>query len=196
MRGETRLCPVVRLAIQHISIHSPHAGRDLPLPMYTPMCPDFNPLSPCGERPENYFDDFVNALISIHSPHAGRDLVTAKLRHQSKQFQSTLPMRGETKSALGYRETPAISIHSPHAGRDSTFCSNIFCQIISIHSPHAGRDFLEYLSIFLYVSFQSTLPMRGETYQMHYVFRPYAHFNPLSPCGERLIPYGHDYISP
>ena len=59
---------------------------------------------------------------------------------------------------------PKISIHSPHAGRDTNDCLVGNLKYISIHSPHAGRDvwILE-------------CPL-----QMSY-------FNPLSPCGERLL---------
>jgi len=42
---------------------------------------------------------------------------------------------------------------------------------ISIHSPHAGRDFL--FALF-------TLPRLD--------------FNPLSPCGERLVKVGGTYV--
>jgi len=79
---------------------------------------DFNPLSPCGERP----------YPKIH----GVTMYT---------FQSTLPMRGETSiiDSAGAWDDP-ISIHSPHAGRDK--------------SGKPRNDLVDY-------------------------------FNPLSPCGER-----------
>jgi len=56
-----------------ISIHSPHAGRDVYFWFFAAVLLYFNPLSPCGERhtiiqePDNWRE------ISIHSPHAGRD---------------------------------------------------------------------------------------------------------------------------
>jgi len=58
-----------------ISIHSPHAGRDMGSCASVIVAADFNPLSPCGERP-----------ISNNN----------KKRYLQK-FQSTLPMRGETR---------------------------------------------------------------------------------------------------
>jgi len=35
--------------------------------------------------------------------------------------------------------------------------------------------------------FQSTLPMRGETFKLVDWFKILSYFNPLSPCGERLV---------
>ena len=126
--------------------------------------------------------------ISIHSPHAGRDdgwlLIPACglyfnplspcgerlglpcLNIFRKLFQSTLPMRGETLSSLPRLLIYTISIHSPHAGRDvldGTNTTRVFW--ISIHSPHAGRD--------------------SESGGIRDIE---LHFNPLSPCGERLRP--------
>ena len=53
---------------------------------------NFNPRSPCGERPISY-EEAKKWAISIHAPHAGSDMppyyVLAYII-----FQSTLPMRG------------------------------------------------------------------------------------------------------
>jgi len=96
--GERRQNVGYALSIVYISIHSPHAGRDLAAINYTSLWVDisihsphagrdftslpwvsrlklhFNPLSPCGERPG------LNEIIDA-----------------AKRFQSTLPMRGETE---------------------------------------------------------------------------------------------------
>jgi len=50
MRGETEKFA----GYEHrrtISIHSPHAGRDIVKRQSKRRYSDFNPLSPCGERP-------------------------------------------------------------------------------------------------------------------------------------------------
>jgi len=73
-------------------------------------------------------------------------------------------MRGETPAKVFRYAIHKISIHSPHAGRDATFA------VTPVVPP----------------LFQSTLPMRGETEYSGYVFEYNKHFNPLSPCGERL----------
>ena len=73
MRGETSSYSSASV-VPAISIHSPHAGRDIGGSYHFSFCVYFNPLSPCGERP--------SSLQTCAS---------------SSQFQSTLPMRGETK---------------------------------------------------------------------------------------------------
>ena len=88
--------PVIFInGINGISIHSPHAGRDDCKPDDVNRPIYFNPLSPCGERPDST-DWLQRCLI----------------------FQSTLPMRGETDLLVFRLECGDISIHSPHAGRD------------------------------------------------------------------------------
>jgi len=104
------------------------------------MMKDFNPLSPCGERPDYIVQLEDRIQISIHSPHAGRDSVKGIQYVNAYQFQSTLPMRGETLYAAIWEKAVEISIHSPHAGRDPAQGSLIHAGDISIHSPHAGRD--------------------------------------------------------
>mgnify|MGYP006875923282 CR=1 FL=1 len=72
MRGETNL-HFAEYTTRPISIHSPHAGRDYAEKQAETIVINFNPLSPCGERP--------NRRVTLLHWHA---------------FQSTLPMRGET----------------------------------------------------------------------------------------------------
>jgi len=141
MRGETAPAHGTPQS-EHISIHSPHAGRDRSYVCKTTRLSDFNPLSPCGERP-------VSAVVAPHI----------------HLFQSTLPMRGETRCFKFHFLDGIISIHSPHAGRDSACVPR-----------HAGRSNFNPLSpcgerlMLLLVRrglsflFQSTLPMRGETH--------------------------------
>ena len=57
---------------------------------------------------------------------------------------------------------------------------------ISIHAPHAGSDDEYDQHRSLWLSFQSTLPMRGATRRHARVVGAYPDFNPRSPCGERL----------
>ena len=57
----------------YISIHAPHAGSDEHVIMASSLSVDFNPRSPCGERPSNEKPSFEYPV-----------------------FQSTLPMRGAT----------------------------------------------------------------------------------------------------
>ena len=75
MRGAT-LRPAVVPQAHLISIHAPHAGSDALPRMSASVLPDFNPRSPCGERPMS-----MTAL------------------EPTVAFQSTLPMRGATQDA-------------------------------------------------------------------------------------------------
>ncbi len=101
---------------------------------------NFNPRSPCGERPSGL--TFGGAIIiSIHAPHAGSDVEQAVYKilntisihapHAGSdnifqnvfgiiQFQSTLPMRGATKWSGNMEICGRISIHAPHAGSDAS----------------------------------------------------------------------------
>ena len=95
MRGATKMRYRVRYR-NLISIHAPHAGSDVVSAVYISLMRDFNPRSPCGERP-----GVRSAIFSF------------------KEFQSTLPMRGATDTLTGYTLDVGISIHAPHAGSDT-----------------------------------------------------------------------------
>ena len=57
-----------------ISIHAPLVGSDRELvEWFPPGPPDFNPRSPCGERPVQNLPCRRRMPISIHTPHAGSD---------------------------------------------------------------------------------------------------------------------------
>ena len=101
-----------------ISIHSPHARRDHMRCFCTEQDANFNPLSSCEERP-----------ILKYS-------MTSSL-----EFQSTFLMRGETIPVMESCYHHVISIHSPHARRDLDYAYKWGDLNISIHSPHARRDY-------------------------------------------------------
>jgi hypothetical protein len=85
----------------------------------------------------------------------------------SSVFQSTLPMRGATFVLAEIRIQLLISIHAPHAGSDARYSFGKDEKYISIHAPHAGSD----------TASRSSWLTR-------------FHFNPRSPCGERLNTFG------
>ena len=78
-----------------ISIHAPHAGRDVRRRCGRAWRRNFNPRAPCGAR-----------------------LVYANISVKSREFQSTRPMRGATGGRETFAVRQNISIHAPHAGRD------------------------------------------------------------------------------
>ena len=57
---------------------------------------NFNPRSPCGERPELVEMVAEWSFISIHAPRAGSDPMKITHFPGYSKFQSTLPVRGAT----------------------------------------------------------------------------------------------------
>ena len=184
MRGATAPCDIPQ-SQAGISIHAPHAGSDHTQMVMWAYPYDFNPRSPCGERPGSV----------CCCPHTQR-------------FQSTLPMRGATLPLTAFRKAFSISIHAPHAGSDTSYWGAVTSMgdfnprspcgerrgnymtitaedlfqstlpmrgatvvlmlfvvsfVISIHAPHAGSDGAVFRFRFRFPQFQSTLPMRGAT---------------------------------
>ena len=76
--------------------HSPCGERPSP-PAPSTRRANFNPHSPCGERQYAYRHPSVKVEISIHTPLAGSDSLLCG-RYQYNKFQSTLPLRGATTS--------------------------------------------------------------------------------------------------
>ena len=145
-----------------ISIHTPLAGSDRARSPTPRSRRNFNPHSPCGERPPAMD---AGQLVDV--------------------FQSTLPLRGATRSAKIRLPSADISIHTPLAGSDFFFPVVVVLRGISIHTPLAGSDsicrpgecrpcnfnphspcgerLICSLSRSMTVLFQSTLPLRGAT---------------------------------
>ena len=124
---------------------------------------DFNPRSPCGERPLLVPDTF--SMV---------------------KFQSTLPLRGATRGvtvigcASGY-----FNPRSPCGERRVPAPTPSRCRYFNPRSPCGERLILKILSGWRFV-FQSTLPLRGATDRSSSAAPCTCHFNPRSPCGERL----------
>ncbi len=78
-----------------ISIHPPHAGRDRQPDRGGLHQADFNPPSPCGEGPHIRVLSHVQEYFNPPSP-CGEGLCGKNLFACAVPFQSTLPMRGGT----------------------------------------------------------------------------------------------------
>ena len=78
-----------------ISIHAPRAGSDEDIDRRVARVEDFNPRSPCGERPNMIY-----------------------FKTTMPKFQSTLPVRGATTTDKYIERVKKISIHAPRAGSD------------------------------------------------------------------------------
>ena len=149
---------------------------------------DFNPRSPCGERPVSGAATFGAGRISIHAPRVGSDSpYSPDISRRCRLFQSTLPVWGATQSQAIIMEALQISIHAPRVGSDSFGVAQTgHKRFISIHAPRVGSDFLNPWSLTTSAKFQSTLPVWGATLAPLRTSRFFPDFNPRSPCGERL----------
>ena len=166
MRGETRVYKAKDNTPVEFQSTLPMRGETKRQERLHTIRAYFNPLSPCGERRRGRSDYIRFERISIHSPHAGRDLMMMGiLSFKIVSFQSTLPMRGETISNDRINKEIYISIHSPHAGRDLPVRVRTAAALSVFQStlPMRGETISSIFPIFYFYRFQSTLPMRGET---------------------------------
>ena len=123
-----------------ISIHALRKESDPGTLRLTKRSKNFNPHSPCGERPPPWPSRHAPYDFNPHSPCGER--------------------RG-LQDAFGF--VHGISIHTPLAGSDETRMGVQQSRNISIHTPLAGSD-RPYTSSPKYsLLFQSTLPLRGAT---------------------------------
>ena len=99
MRGATKN-QVSMLIGNSISIHTPHAGSDVPQKRSFVRYQHFNPHSPCGERLLQSNELMPVQHFNPHSPCGERPEVSLGTG-DCLVFQSTLPMRGATMDFEG-----------------------------------------------------------------------------------------------
>ena len=94
LRGATGHCHTL-LSGHAISIHTPLAGSDACLSHTLPASANFNPHSPCGERPPPCV---LSAAVIDFNPHSpcGERPRSSRFGSRAREFQSTLPLRGAT----------------------------------------------------------------------------------------------------
>ena len=145
---------------------------------------DFNPHSPCGERPATSETNKLTAQFQSTLPLRGAT------RHRMTMmvptvFQSTLPLRGATLQVCDFWGTARmISIHTPLAGSDSDFQRKLSGETISIHTPLAGSDItLDWDIAQREISIHT--PLAGSDRSCRRRAGRRVYFNPHSPCGER-----------
>ena len=138
MRGATQVFSVSQID-STISIHAPHAGRDLNLWRLSALSvTNFNPRAPCGARRGYRGLAIYFTKISIHAPRAGRDNVLPLHHPAIPDFNPRAPCgRDQT-----HRDAPPpeqiISIHAPRAGATLDYDTIMPDSYISIHAPRAG----------------------------------------------------------
>ena len=144
-----------------ISIHALRKESDPGTLRLTKRSKNFNPHSPCGERPARPSGMSSPNLFQSTLPLRGATY-SYWISPSVQIFQSTLPLRGATFSMRLVQHIVSISIHTPLAGSDGTArpwsrpCGNF-----NPHSPCGER--------------------RGRRSSC----LPSSYFNPHSPCGER-----------
>ncbi len=123
-----------------ISIHTPLAGSDERIPSQWRTGRDFNPHSPCGERPQHLVSDLRFLLFQSTLPLRGAT-PTISDSHMASVISIHTPLAGSDQHrADGVDDGVAISIHTPLAGSDYCLESRTECAPISIHTPLAGSD--------------------------------------------------------
>ena len=171
----------------------------------------FNPHSPCGERQEILsstfeMDEFQSTLplrgatghtrhhpnipcyFNPHSPCGERLAYTyATPSLIWTLFQSTLPLRGAT-STIGSGVSGLVQFQSTLPLRGATWrgVQKTIDGIFQSTLPLRGATYMAN-ALSMFHLFQSTLPLRGATGIRVPRLRSTNHFNPHSPCGERLI---------
>ncbi len=100
-----------------ISIHAPRVGSDYKKCRLSKWA-NFNPRSPCGERPWKTPRTWRQTLFQSTLPVWGATLWTYASAMEFP-FQSTLPVWGATVYKGRFRLSRHISIHAPRVGSDS-----------------------------------------------------------------------------
>ena len=123
-----------------ISIHAPRVGSDTRTPVRWTRPENFNPRSPCGERPLSRqlgdccceFQSTLpvwgatigqrlpcpDATISIHAPRVGSDPVPTMRPTVITNFNPRSPCGERHRSTWRENPSPSISIHAPRVGSD------------------------------------------------------------------------------
>jgi len=179
------------------------------MPANSSTVTDFNPRSPCGERlaatqrrstvtrrfqstlpvwgataGDKIFVDTIHG-ISIHAPRVGSDQRPYSLTTFGSSFQSTLPVWGATYGADGIIAPLLFQSTLPVWGATSiTRDGLLISSCISIHAPRVGSDVKMSALCTASTHFNPRSPC-GE--RLGYVVRQFfcVYFNPRSPCGER-----------
>ena len=133
---------------------------------------DFNPRSPCGERPSFCLLRRLRSSISIHAPRVGSDSVAL---------------------FMSYSVTN-ISIHAPRVGSDKGYTSVLARILISIHAPRVGSDRCLLMRIPTTQNFNPRSPCGERPRSVEFRTSRYHDFNPRSPCGERPFHF-HGFLS-
>ena len=169
-----------------ISIHAPRVGSDGPSAEERCAGRDFNPRSPCGERPGRKTSWRTSTVFQSTLPVWGATGTPRISSPVPGRFQSTLPVWGATlhlimvlllfvyfnpRSPCGERPRPCWTSGSwtifqstlPVWGATCSWQCYRNSTTISIHAPRVGSDAYQVLVGLPSHPFQSTLPVWGAT---------------------------------
>ena len=137
-------------------------------------------------KSEDVDNDLDFGFISIHAPRVGSDSTDGTQPSGQKLFQSTLPVWGATYVADARMRSGIFQSTLPVWG--ATAAANVALSYNGFQStlPVWGATPDMAKSILQNGKFQSTLPVWGATHNGGGPTHGEQHFNPRSPCGERL----------
>ena len=190
-----------------ISIHAPRVGSDPRPTMRSRSTWNFNPRSPCGERPclvsvILYCCIFQStlpvwgatiggqeavhlALISIHAPRVGSDGRVFRFMPSVTVFQSTLPVWGATPQRTAPRpRRKNFNPRSPCGERPANAVQAVLAgQFQSTLPVWGATDIVAHDHVGADISIHA--PRVGSDGTRGGYLNAQLYFNPRSPCGER-----------
>ena len=146
-----------------ISIHAPRVGSDSSWATQSPCRADFNPRSPCGERPPRRTrPSSRRADFNPRSP-CGERHTGDKPLPDALKFQSTLPVWGATwRLYVWPRACWHFNPRSPCGERHRSRSRLVEIRNFNPRSP-CGERRTETMAHVIAQEFQSTLPVWGAT---------------------------------
>ena len=135
MRGATSIWSLTGMCPANFNPHSPCGERPGNVDHLWCAIIYFNPHSPCGERLPSGLGMMMFLLISIHTPHAGSDKRLSIWQQNSSYFNPHSPCGERRKKIKNYTTLKLISIHTPHAGSDMYLETSV--QKTSYFNPHS-----------------------------------------------------------
>ena len=205
MEGDYATASFQRYTI--ISIHSLRVEGDGRFCRGRPNPPNFNPLPPCGGRPNSSLDFFNSFDFNPLPPCGGRPSTPSCRRSKRIDFNPLPPCGGRPKrsgqkcAVCYFNPLPpcggrlpkpepegaesTISIHSLRVEGDMMYIHPVEYQGISIHSLRVEGDQRPQNRTSNRQRFQSTPSVWRETAGKGRARKGRADFNPLPPCGGR-----------
>ena len=154
LRGATTRALPTASTIWHFNPRSTRRGNS---------AADFNPRSPCGERPRSISLPHTSHLLQSALPFRGATRVHG-LADAGGHISIRAPLAGSDLRRCGpISRCDAISIRAPLAGSDQLAALPQVKADISIRAPLAGSDETNPDQHAVVLIFQSALPLRGAT---------------------------------